>query len=234
MLRFVDRILNAVLVLGGLVFFTMIGLAFTNIPWRVREGLCTDGAELEGPPEFIVVLGEGGVPGRAGLARAYHAAVLARTFADARVVVAQPGEEDDPNSGLRRMLDELALRGVPRRRIWVEPRGANLREQAANIRTMLRGEPRVLVVTTPDQTKRVLRVLRKAGFAHAAGGPAFNEAEEVRLAFGAKVLATGDQTASDPQNVLSPPDEFWNNLDCLTRAVREHVALGYYRFKGWI
>ncbi|MFC2102119.1 YdcF family protein [Bacteroidota bacterium] len=131
------RIGNILLLVLG--FFALIGiiLAFTSAPFWIWYGLGASKAEINGPPDYIIVLGGSGIPSESGLMRTYYAGVAADYFPDARVIVALPGDTADSVSSINRMWDELSIRGIAPERIMVEDSGTNTRAQALLIRELI-------------------------------------------------------------------------------------------------
>lgn len=231
--RFLRKLLLGLLAAGGVFFFGVVALSFTTVPWRIYRGLAHDPCSLSGPPDYIVVLGGGGIPSESGLMRTYRAAEWARQFPSARVVAALPGDEANPDSSLCRMVRELVLRGVARERIQTEPRGQNTREQALRVRAMLPGDPSLLLVTSPPHMRRALLTFRKAGFTKVAGAAAFNESAE--MTSGGVTGGPGETgwLARAGESVVLRYD-FWNRLGYLGQSAREYAALAYYWLRGWI
>lgn len=224
------RTVAALLILLGIGVVTVWSLCFTAVPWRWYNWLACRDAVLAEVPEFIVVLGGGGIPSESGLMRSYAAAQAALRYPNAMVVVAMPDPRDPSTAA---MFDELVLRGVDRRRLLHESQGRNTWEQARALRRMLAVdgvEPALLLVTSVDHTRRSLGALRKAGFREVGVRPADTVSLEADL---------GIEPASAPQGRLPAVGStqlrygVWNNFGMLNRCVRESVALLYYRFQGW-
>ena len=218
---------------AGVFFVLLFALCWTSYPWRVYHWLSMPDARLDGAPEWIVVLGGGGVPSESGLMRTYYGARIAEQFPDARILIALPADPDSKDSALRRMQDELVMRGVDRARIDLLPHGANTRAQAVAMRERLTLDDGILVVTSPEHVRRAVRTFGRAGFervgAHAA---ADTHAEGSMMVTEEGV---GDTLrAPTVEGSLTLRYRFWNHLTYLTRSAREFVALGYYKMKGWI
>ena len=215
----------------------LVALAFTGVPWRAYRWLATDSFQLGGDPEYIVVLGGGGVPSKSGLVRAYRGAEMARKYPKARVILALPEDSPSISTAASKMKAEMVLHGVPAERIVVEPQGRNTRQQAVNVARMIDSDPRdawVLVVTSPSHLKRALLSFRKAGFAFVAGEAATEESIESSVKLNTPT-ASGNQGAGGGigGNVVLRYS-FWNNLAYEVDVTRELIAMGYYRIKGWI
>lgn len=221
---------------AGIVFLLALAVACTPLPRRAYNwlGRAPEGADA---PDYIVILGGGGIPSDSGLIRTYYGAAAAALHPAARVVVALPYEGRLEDSSTGRMVDELVLRGVARDRILVESRGRNTHEQAvrtAELVDALPGEARLLLVTDPEHMRRARLSFRKAGFTQVYGRSAFRKPIESDL--------TRDDRPDFMLGRLLPKVGhrmlwrygFWNNLlyECL--CAREWAALAYYRCMGWI
>jgi uncharacterized SAM-binding protein YcdF (DUF218 family) len=199
--------------------------------------LANDPQQLQGSPDYVVLLSGGGIPSESGLMRSYQAAALAHQYPAAQVLVAMPEEADEATSSTRRMFDEFAMRGVPQARLTLEGAGRNTHEQAVNIRAMLgaaTNQPALLVVTSPDHMKRSLLTFRKAGFTRVYGAAAFDVAINADLSYDVDTLGLGGSAASGVGQSMMVRYEFWNNLMAEARIVREYFALAYYKVNGWI
>jgi uncharacterized SAM-binding protein YcdF (DUF218 family) len=217
----------------GVLFILLLFVCFTPYPWRVLTWLGHDPVPLEGEPDGIVLLSGGGIPSESGLMRCYEAAVAARRYSNAYVVVAMPEEADEQVSSTRRMFEEFEMRGVPRMRLKLEGRGRNTHEQAVNTFAMLgaaTNQPVLLIVTSPDHMRRSLKTFRKAGFTHVFGSAAYDVAVNADLRYDVDTLGLQGAVGQS----LAVRYTFWNNLMIEARIVREFFALGYYRIMGWI
>lgn len=235
--RRAGRLARGLLALVGLAAVTLAALGFTSLPWKAYAWLSTDAARLGDGPEYIVVLGGGGIPSRSGLVRSYRAAEAARRFEDATVIVALPQDDELEKSAPARMKAELVLRGVAADRILLEPGGRNTREQALNVAEMIDADPArapVLVVTSPDHLKRALLSFRKAGFGRVAGLPSLEESVAIDLSYDADALGGNGLPVPDVGGMITVRYRFWTNLAYEMDVARELCALAYYRLKGWI
>jgi uncharacterized SAM-binding protein YcdF (DUF218 family) len=171
-------------------------------------------------PRYIVVLGGGGIPSDTGLMRTYYGAKHSSSFPDATVIVALPADEDPETSSVGRMKDELVLRGVPESSILMETEGRNTHEQAERIRAMLGpGEidHPLHIVTERTHLRRSLLCFRKAGFSRVYGIGTHNTDVEADIGVGTFLRYT-----------------LWTNLQLQIRVLREIIATGMYRLRGWI
>lgn len=206
-------------VAGGLFVIQML-LGLLGLPRMLTRWL----AGGEPPPQvgtrYVVVLGGGGIPSESGLIRCYCAADYATGRTGITCIVSLPCDIDPSRGSVGRMRDELVMRGVHPETVRMEYRGRDTHEQAVNIRDMLGtgalASP-VIVVTSPTHVRRSLLCFRKAGFRNVQGLSAGNTGVEAD---------TGTHTAWRYG--------FWNNLVTQVHVLRELVALGLYRLRGWI
>jgi uncharacterized SAM-binding protein YcdF (DUF218 family) len=122
------------MIIFGSLFLLQILLALTSAPFWIWYGMGTKYAGISRPPDYIVVLGGGGMPSESGLMRCWYADKAAGFFPDAKVIIALPGDTADSLSSVNGMKKELILRGIAPERILFEDSGTNTRAQAMNIR----------------------------------------------------------------------------------------------------
>lgn len=201
------------------LFFAQLFFGFHGIPrWMIRPLVLRE----DPPPrniKHIVVLGGGGIPSATGLVRTYCAWETATNHPGAHLIVSLPSDGDPATNSVGRMRDELVLRGIPAKRIRLESKALNTREQAVNVGTMLgekKSEP-VLVITSGLHTKRAVLSFRRAGFTDVHGRTSREEAAE-----------------ADMGSNLLMRYAFWANLQALIDIAREGCALLVYKLRGWI
>jgi uncharacterized SAM-binding protein YcdF (DUF218 family) len=120
------------LVLGGIALLMMI-LAFTSAPFWVWYKMGVKKAGINRPPDYIVLLGGGGMPSESALMRTYYTAGIAGYYNRSKIIIAMPGDTSDNQSTLMLMKKELVLRGISPQRILLEDSGTNTRAQAQYI-----------------------------------------------------------------------------------------------------
>jgi uncharacterized SAM-binding protein YcdF (DUF218 family) len=240
--------------LGG-IFTVFVILAFTSAPFWLWYNLSVSKAGVNRPPEYIVVLGGGGMPSESGLMRCWYAARTAKYFSRAKVIIALPGNSKDSLSSINGMKKELVIRGVAPERIFLEDSGTNTRSEALNIINLISNiEQRIsnnknilnstfyilhstfkslLIVTSPEHLRRAVLAFRKAGFIKVDGIPAFEEAIESDLTFMGRRLG-GRKWVPDIGNSITLRYQFWTQLHYEELILREVFAMGYYKLKGWI
>lgn len=177
------------------------------------------------------------MPSRSGLIRCWHAGMASDFFDSALVILALPGDTVTVPGDLSRMFDELVRQGIDPGRILTEPRGANTRAQALNVRKMTAAcKPvcEILLVTSPEHMRRSVLSFRKAGFDSVNGWPAFDRALEGNLSFNDDQLGGKGRWVPGIGDNIKIRYRFWDYLQYEIMIMRELSALGYYRLKGWI
>jgi len=216
-LRFIGRTLVRV---SAALFLLQIALATPLLDGVVESWLKVADAGAMETPKYIVVLGGGGIPSDTGLMRTYYGATHSMSFPDATVIVALPADEDPKTSSVGRMKNELVLRGVPASSILMEKKGRNTREQAERIRAMLgpgASDDPIHIVTERSHLRRSLLCFRKAGFTRVFGIGTANTGAEADVGAGTFLRYT-----------------LWTNLQLQIRVLREMIATGVYKLRGWI
>ncbi len=215
--------------LFGIVAFVMLTLSFTDIPFYAYHNLATAVPQLETEPELIVIPGGSGMPSQDGLIRTYYGAEAAKRFPNAKIIIALPyNQGEDSLQQLDLMAKELIVKGVDSTKISYEPLGFNTHSQAVNIGKMLekkKGTIPVLIVTTPEHMYRTVKTFQKAGFENIGGMPAFeNPIQEEKL-----------ENEKEMKDVsLSFRYNMWSYLYYELLVIREYLAIGYYKVRGWI
>jgi uncharacterized SAM-binding protein YcdF (DUF218 family) len=227
------RILRNLLVVIGICFLACIVLALTEQPYWGYHWLGTSKSELKWKPEFIIVLGGGGMPSQSNLMRGWYAGQAAESFPGATVVIAMPGEVSDSLSAPQIMKKELVLRGVKPGKIIFEYEGTNTRAQALNCKNQIKMQTPVLLVTSPEHMRRAVLCFRKAGFEKVNGLPAFENALEADLKFDDDKLGGNKTLMPDVGESINARYQLWNHLKYEILIARELFALGYYRLRGW-
>ena len=127
------RILKYILFFFGCLFLILFIFCLTSAPFWTWYNMSTKHAGIHRPPEFIVVLGGGGMPSESGLMRTWYAARLGNHFFRSKIIIALPGDTVDSLSSVYQMKEELILHGISGKRISFESHGTNTRAQALNI-----------------------------------------------------------------------------------------------------
>ena len=224
------------LVLAGIFYLALLSLAFTSFPWNWYKWMAQPGVNASGKPDFIVMMGGGGIPSESGLMRSWKAAEAATLYPESLVIVAMPEEADAPSN--RVIERELVMRGVAESRLLREDDGRNTHEQAVGVFTLLKGrvdaaQVRIGLVTSPEHMRRTWLCFERAGFSNLIAIPSWPEAIKADLTYG--------QQASGPPRLsslvggsLTLRYRFWDNLGLINRCAHECIAILYYRLVGWI
>jgi uncharacterized SAM-binding protein YcdF (DUF218 family) len=256
------RIIKWIFIAFGGLFLILFSLSFTTLPFWTWYNLSVRKAGIHATPEYIVVLGGGGIPSETGLMRTWHAARLGNHFTHSKLIVALPGNIKDSLSSVSLMKKELVDRGITPERIMIEDSGTNTRSQALLIfeklsrikleqsapgnRLLNSGNknpeppktinPRLvalIIVSSPEHINRAVLTFRQAGFIRVDGFPAFDNAIESDITFLDKRLG-GRRWIPELGNNLTVRYNFWSQLRYEELVIREYFAIAYYWLKGWI
>jgi uncharacterized SAM-binding protein YcdF (DUF218 family) len=231
------------LYLKRLVFFSgafsllLLLLSFTTWPFYAYHWLGASLSEMKEKPEYIILLGGGGMPSPSNLMRAYFVAAASENFPESEIILSIPGDLEDEKSTPRLVASELKRRGVDRDRIFHEAKGTNTRSQAVNLSLFYGGslvDQPVLLVTSPEHMRRSVLCFRKAGFTKINALPAFEHALESDLSFDDRKLGGNRLPVPRIGKNKTLRYQFWNHLKYEILIAREMAALGYYRLRGWI
>lgn len=228
------RLLKSITIFFGLLFLSMIVLSFTSLPWHAYHRLGTKLVSKQNQnPEFIVLLGAGGIPGAEGLLRTWYAIEAARKFPTSAIVIALPADTADfEASDHMRIIQQLTNAGVASNRILSEIRGTNTREQSVFIFKMIEKKTAsLLIITSPEHMYRSILTFRKTGFENVNGLPAFENS------FDEELLISGEGTPGEKKSKsgnLGLRYNMWSYLQYEIKVSREYIALAFYKLKGYI
>ena len=226
------RYAEAFFIIAGVVFTLMLALSLTERPFWIYYWLGTSQAKLEKSPDYIVVMGGGGMPGGEGLMRCFYAAAAADSFPNARLIIALPADSlHFRESDTYKMFKELVFRGVDSTRISFEINGTNTFTQARNISSNIGKSHSILVITSPEHTRRSVLTFKKAGVGFVGGWPAFETAIDFDLLL---TKAERSKKIIHPDRQVSLRYNIWNYLKLEIIIAREFMALGYYKVRGYI
>lgn len=228
------RILRIFFVLSGIFFLVAVLLAFTTLPFWGIHWLGTSKAELKWEPETIILLGGGGMPSESNLMRSWFTEKASRNFPQATILIAMPGDVSDSLSTPQLMKKELILRGANPKLFLFENEGTNTRAQALNCQKILGNSNSILLITSPDHTRRAVLCFQKVGFEKVNALPAFENATEADLTFRDDELGGRKTAAPDVGQNIQVRYQVWNHLKYEITFAREMLALGYYKLKAWI
>ncbi len=228
------RILRKLFVLIGIFFSICVLLALTEQPFWGYHWLGTSKSELKWKPDFIVLLGGGGMPSESNLMRSWYAEKAAKSFPEATVLIAIPGEITDSLSTPQLMKKELVLRGINPEKIVFENEATNTRAQAINCKQIIKMQTPVLLITSPEHMRRAVLCFQKTGFEKVNALPAFENALEADLSFIDDELGGNKMLVPDVGKSINMRYQLWNHLKYEILIAREIMALTYYKLRGWI
>lgn len=239
-IQFISRLkilFRVALISSGILFLILLTVSFTSLPFWGYYWLGTSKSEIQGKPDYIVLLGGGGMPSESNLMRAFFVFRAAQESPESRIVISIPGDTANPNSTARLVATELVQKGIDQYRIFYEEVGTNTRSQAMHLQKFnaenLSGKS-ILLVTSPEHTRRAVLAFKKAGFRHISALPAFENALEADLVFKDDDLGGNKNLVPDIGNNITVRYQFWNHLKYEILIARELAALGYYKLRGWI
>jgi len=229
------RILKSLLFLLGGVFFIMVLLSFTSLPFWADYYLGVSGTSLNKKPDVIVILGGSGMPSQNGLIRCYYGAIAANKFPKANIIIALPGDTLDPQSSVKLMGAELIIRGVDSSRIIYENEGTNTRWEALNVKRRFypNSTPSILLVTSPAHMFRSVKSFQKVGFNPVGGMASFGKANEEDLFFNSNDLG-GNKQIPEMGEQINLRYKIWARMHIQISVFREYLAISYYWLMGWI
>lgn len=223
--------------ISGTFFLILLLLSFTSLPFWGYYWLGTSESKIAEKPDYIVLLGGGGMPSESNLMRAFFVHRAAVKSPESRIIITIPGDTADTSSTARLVANELIVKGIERNRIYYEELGTNTRSQALRLQTFNSEKldhKSILLVTSPEHMRRAVLTFRKAGFSRISALPAFENALEADLVFKDDELGGNKILIPDVGGNTTVRYQFWNHLKYEILIAREIAALGYYKLRGWI
>lgn len=223
--------------ISGTFFLILLLLSFTSLPFWGYYWLGTSESKIDEKPDYIVLLGGGGMPSESNLMRAFFVHRAAVKSPESRIIITIPGDTADTSSTARLVANELIVKGIERNRIYYEELGTNTRSQALRLQTFNSEKldhKSILLVTSPEHMRRAVLTFRKAGFSRISALPAFENALEADLVFKDDELGGNKILIPDVGGNTTVRYQFWNHLKYEILIAREIAALGYYKLRGWI
>jgi uncharacterized SAM-binding protein YcdF (DUF218 family) len=224
-------LIRVTLLFSGAIALVMAILAFTRVPFDMHRWLGETGSHYRFAPDQIVMLGGSGMPSESNLIRLYYTAHLAQLHPGSSIIIAHPHDASVAGS----MSDYLIAFGIDSTRISLMMEGTNTREQALRLSQLsdtVKTE-KTVVVTSPENMYRTIRVFRRAGFEKVGGTAAFENAMFVDLTYQHQSIG-GKVYTPDVSGNLDLRYNFWNYLKLEITCLREWVAIFYYWVNGWI
>jgi uncharacterized SAM-binding protein YcdF (DUF218 family) len=225
------RIINCFIYSCGVIFLLLSVSAFTRIPFDVQLWLGTSESKYSFTPDYIVMMGAGGMPEGENLIRLFYTLQTAEAFPQANLIIAQSLDTAVSNY----MAAELIHHGVDSYRIFVENHGTNTRSQALAVSEDFADalDKNVLIISSPLHMRRVVKVFRKIGFKNVGGEPCFSQSVFPDLSYDHKKIG-GKRYVPDVSTSLKLRYNFWNYFSLQIGCLRELCALFYYKLNGWI
>ena len=228
-MKHLGRIIKITFFTLGALFFVMLVLAFTSVPFYAyyRLGQNPNKSDTLLQPRHIVMFGGAGMPSEDNLIRLYHTAALARHF-DLPVILVHP-EDSLCQTEMTRLLRQGGIDSI-----LYMTEGANTRSQALGLMANypeLAEEP-FIVITSPEHVRRTVKCLNKAGFQNAIGKAAYPATVDFDLSLKKRKL--GGNEAIPSIESVKMRYTFFNYLKLEITCMREYFALAYYKIKGWI
>ena len=230
---FFKKFLKFYILISSFCFTVFIVLSFTTLPFWMYYYLGRSSETLTKNPDYIVVMGGGGMPSKSALMRTYRAGKIALKYPKAKFIIALPGDTSDINSSLYLMKKELMLIGVDSSLIYFEPNVTNTRSQALNIKKMINPNKNILLITSPEHLYRAVKSFIKIGLINTVGEATFERAIEARLNFNDDELG-GNEDIPGVGNNTQLRYQFWYHMKLQIIVYREYMAIVYYKLKSWI
>jgi len=225
------KILKYILIISGIIFLFLSLLAFTRIPFDVQWWLGTSESKYEFTPDYIVMLGAGGMPEGENLIRLFYMLQAARTYPQSKIILVQSLDTAVSNY----MKAELVYHNIDSARIFVENQGTNTRSQALAVAHDFKEtlEENVVLVSSPLHMRRAVKVFRKIGFKNVGGEACFAQSVFPDLTYNHSKIG-GKRYLPDVSSSMKIRYNFWNYFGIEIGCLRESCALFYYKLNGWI
>ena len=237
LIKWFSNIFRLTVISFGIFFIVMLVLSFTTLPFWGYYWLGTCESKITEKPDYIVMLGGGGMPSESNLMRAYYTFKAAQQSPNSRIVISIPGDMADSTSTARTVAAELVSKGIDPQRILYEQIGTNTRQEALCVIKLNHGEligKSILLVSSPEHMCRAILAFRKVGFTRVSALPAFESALEADLIFKDDELGGRKIPVPNIGGSVTVRYQFWNLLKYEILIAREITALCYYWLRGWI
>lgn len=228
-MKHLGRIIKITFFTLGALFFVMLVLAFTSVPFYAyyRLGQNPNESDTLMQPRHIVMFGGAGMPSEDNLIRLYHTAALSTHF-EIPVILVHP-EDSLCQAEMTRLLRQDGFDSI-----LYMTEGANTRSQALGLMANYQelAEEPFIVITSPEHVRRTVKCLNKAGFQNVIGKAAYPATVDFDLSLKKREL--GGNEAIPSIESVKMRYTFFNYLKLEITCAREYFALAYYRIKGWI
>ena len=236
-IKHVGNILRKIFLVFGVFFLVILFLSFTSLPFWGYYWLGTSKSDITEKPEYIILLGGGGMPSESSLMRVFFVHRAAKESPNSLIVISIPGNPNDSTSTAHLVAEELISKGINANRILYEQKGTSTRSEALNLQKFngadITQKP-ILLVTSPEHMRRAILTFRKAGFSQINALPTFEKAIEANLFFDDAKLGGNKTFVPEIGGNTEVRYQFWNHLKYEILITRELFALGYYKLRGWI
>ena len=171
------------------------------------------------------------MPSESNLIRLYYVQKLSVEYPQAKVIIVHPSD----SATVTEMSSFLFQMGIAHQRIFTMLRGTNTREQVLELKSAFKDlvNKKVVVVTSPENMYRTLKVFRRLDFLNIGGAPAYENAMFVNLGYNYKKVG-GKKFIPDVSSSMNIRYDLWNYLKLEITCMREYLALIYYKLNGWI
>jgi len=217
----------------GVVFLIIITLSFTTLPFWMYYALSISDQKLESAPKYIIIMSGNGIPSESGLMRTYYASETAKAHLNAKIIVTMPGDTSDTTSASYLTRKELVTRGIKHNRISFENIGTNTRSQAQEVKKLIKGNPSIIIISSPEHIYRSLATFHKVGLTKATGNAAFEKPVKASFLFEDNELG-GNNILPNIGNNTQIRYQFWSHLKYQVVVYREYTAIAFYKLKDWI
>lgn len=225
------KTLKYILLTSGAIFLILSTLAFTRVPFDVQRWLGTSESNYSFTPDFIVMMGAGGMPEGENLIRLFYTLQAGRTYPQSKIILAQSLDTAVSNY----MKDELIHHNIDSTRIFIESLGTNTRSQALAVSQDFQEAlgKNVVIISSPLHMRRVVKVFRKIGFKNVGGEGCFAQSVFPDLKYDHRRIG-GKRFLPDVSSSMKIRYNFWNYFSLEIGCLREFCALIYYKMNGWI
>ena len=213
----------------------MVGASFTDLPYFAYHRLGTSQVDMNiHPPEYIILLGAGGMPGGENLLRIYYTINAAKKYPLSKIIIALPADTVDfRSSDHYEIFRNLMTAGIDTNRIVSEHAGHNTYSQSKKIAGIIQtSEAQIVLITSPEHMYRSVLTFKKTGFQKVNGIPTFeNHFEESLLQSEENKV---NPEAKKPTDNIQLRYNIWSYLQYEIKVVREYTAIAFYKLKGYI
>lgn len=213
----------------------MVGASFTDLPYFAYHRLGTSQIDMNiTQPDYIILLGAGGMPGGENLIRIHYATKTALNYPSSNIIIALPADSADFRaSDHYKIFQALMAASIDTSRIISEYAGFNTYSQSKRIAEIIQTrDAQIILITSPEHMYRSVLTFRKTGFKHVNGIPAFENHFEESLLHSEEKKANPD--SKKPAENIQLRYNMWSYLQYEIKVIREYTAIAFYKLKGYI